>query len=199
LKQAKEIWNTHGDQKRSPKVKFNGGAPGYYAIKTTAGGSNKKEHWGVFQAEDIVAIGWEGIAGDPSKMPEAELRGAILKAYPDYSKQSENSAYNTFRKFIDMPDQSIIMICRGLAPNQEKTPVRIYGFARVVGPFYIDKSTPPEWRFKRKVVMQPVNQRLDPHVFSTLIGKDSFMKTIHDLNQAAVEAVAFELGVQVEV
>jgi len=199
MKRAKEIWDTHGRQTRAPKIRSKTGAPGYYAIKTTSGGSNKKEHWGVFEAESIVAIGWEDISGDPSKMSEVELRRAILKTYPDYSKQSENFAYSTFRKFIDMPDQSIVMICRGLAPNQEKTPVRIYAFARVLGPFFADQSTPPEWRFKRRVVIQPVEMRLEPQVFSALIGKDSFMLTMHDLDEASIEAVASELGIQVEV
>lgn len=199
MNQAKEIWDTHGNQKRTPKIKSSAGTPGYYAIKTTSGGSNKKEHWGVFKDEKIVAIGWENIAGDPSKMTEAELRKAILKAYPNYSDRSEKFAYNTFRKFIDMPDQSIVMICRGLAPNQVKTPVKIYAFARVTGPFYADRSAPPEWRFKRRVAIQCVNMRLDPQVFSALIGKDSFMQTMHDLNQTSIEAVASELGVQVEV
>jgi HKD family nuclease len=199
MEQAKEIWDTHGNQKRTPKIKSKAGAPGYYAIKTTSGGSNKKEHWGVFEAESIVAIGWEDIVGDPSKMTVVELRRAILKAYPNYSERSEKFAYNTFRKFINMPDQSIVMICRGLAPNQEKTPVRVYAFARVIGPFYADQSAPPEWRFKRRVIIQPVEMRLDPQVFSELIRKDSFMQTMHDLDQASIEAVASELGIQVEI
>jgi len=199
MKRAQKIWDTHGRQTRTQKIKSKTGAPGYYAIKTTSGGSNKKEHWGVFEAESIVAIGWEDISGDPSKMSEVELRRAILKAYPDYSKQAENFAYNIFRKFIDMPDQSIVMICRGLAPNQVRTPVRIYAFARVIGPFYVDQSTPPEWRFKRREVIQLVKKRLGPLVFSALIGKDSFMQTMHDLDMASIEAVASELGIQVEV
>jgi hypothetical protein len=69
----------------------------------------------------------------------------------------------------------------------------------VIGPFYVDQSTPPEWRFKRREVIQLVKKRLDPLVFSALIGKDSFMQTMHDLDMASIEAVASELGIQVEV
>ena len=199
MKQAKEIWETHGNQSRTPRIRPDAAAPAYYAIKTTSGGSNKKEHWGVFEAESIVAIGWEGVAGDPSKMTGAELHEAIVNAYPDYSDRSAQFAYNTFRKFIDMPDQSIVMICRGLAPNQEKTAVRIYAFARVIGPFFADRSASPEWRFKRRVVIQPVERRLDPQIFSKLVGKDSFMQTMHDLDQTAIEGIASELGIRVEV
>jgi hypothetical protein len=199
VKQAKAIWDMYGNQRRVLKITSKGAAPGYYAVKTTSGGSNAKEHWPVFEGESVVAIGWEDLTGDPSKMSEPLLRKAVKKAYPHYTKASEDFAYNTVRKFINMPDDSVVVVCRGYAPNQVKTPVRIYAFARVIGPFYVDTAAPPEWRFKRPVVLQPIEQTLSAQVLRGLLGKDNFMQTMHDLNRASVEAVATELGIQIEV
>lgn len=63
MKQAKAIWAAHGGQKRMPKLKVPAPAPGYYALKTTSGGSGGKEHWGMFEEDSAVAIGWEGEGG----------------------------------------------------------------------------------------------------------------------------------------
>jgi HKD family nuclease len=199
MKQAKAIWAAHGGQQRMPKLKVPAPAPGYYALKTTSGGSGGKEHWGMFEEDSAVAIGWEDVAGDPSKLSETALRKALVTGYPHFTKSAEDFAFNTFRKFIDMPNDSIVMVCRGYAPNQVRTPVRIYAFARVVGSFYVDTGASPEWRFKRKVVFQPVEQTLSANVLKALLSKDSFMQTMHNLDQGSVEAVASELGIEIEV
>lgn len=197
--QAKAIWATRAKQKRMPKVTASEEAPGYYAIKTTSGGSNSMEHWPMFEKDSVVAIGWEDIEGDPSRLNEKSFRKLIRRTYPHYKHRSEDFAFNTFRDFIDMPVGSIVMVCRGYAPNQVNTHVHIYAFARVIGPFRVDVAGAKEWKFKRPVVLQQIHKTLTARVMAKLLKKGSLRQTMHTLNKEAVESVAAELGVQIEV
>ncbi len=51
----------------------------YWAIKTTSGGAGAEEHWPRLLSEGVVAIGWEELEVDPSKVDEAQLRISLAK------------------------------------------------------------------------------------------------------------------------
>jgi len=199
LAQAKAIWAARANQKRVPRIAATAEAPGYYALKTTSGGSGSREHWAMFERDSVIAIGWEDIIGDPSKVGGTNLRKIIMDAYPHFNRGAQDFAVNTFENFIAMPNGSIVMVCRGYAPNQAKTPVHIYAFARVVGPFRVDVAGPKEWKFKRSVVLQSVQKALTAQVLTKLLNKGSLRLTMHTLSKDTVEAVAAELGMQIEV
>jgi HKD family nuclease len=171
----------------------------YWAIKTTSGGAGAEEHWPRLLSEGIVAIGWEELSVDPSIVSEAELRDALRKILPPEKPGSVNFAVDIFNKFINMPEGSIIVLCRGFTPNQKKKPVHIYAFARVTGPFRADPAEGTHWRFKRNAVIQEVGVSLPVATVATALGKESFRLTMHSLSQESVGLLAEECGIPIEV
>ena|SRR5665213_2546551 len=97
-----------------------------------------------------------------------------------------------------MPIGSILVICRGLTPNQHK-PVHIYGFARVTGPFRADPQNGTQWRFKRDAVIQEVETSLTVEDFAAAVDKDSFRLTMHELDKQSIERLSIAVGVPLEV
>jgi hypothetical protein len=97
-----------------------------------------------------------------------------------------------------MPIGSVVVLCRGLVPNQTK-PVHIYAFARVTGPFRSDLQDGTRWRFKRDAVIQEIGSALPAAAFAQAVAKDSFRQTMHRISSEVVERLATELGVAVEV
>lgn len=97
-----------------------------------------------------------------------------------------------------MPVGSIVVLCRGLVPQQSK-PVHVYAFARVTGPFFADPQNGTRWRFKRKAVIQRIEAALPASTFSKAVDKDSFRQTMHRISPEVVERLADALNVPIEV
>lgn len=106
----------------------------YWALKTTSDGSGAEEHWPYFLSEGTVAIGWEELGIEPSKAGDLQLRAALKKILDPEKPRSVDFGLRTIRDFINLPDGSIVVVCRGLVPKQVK-PAHVYAFARVTGPF----------------------------------------------------------------
>jgi hypothetical protein len=97
-----------------------------------------------------------------------------------------------------MPVGSIIVVCRGLVPNQTK-PVHIYALARITGPFRADPLNGTQWRFKRDAVIQEIGAALPADTFSQAVRKNSFRQTMHRISDDVIQSLADALGVPVEV
>ena len=201
LQQARAIWATKGKQKLTAASNSNIIAPSYWALKTTEGGGDQStEHWPMFQREKVVAIGWETVAIDPSKVDDAQLRAAVHVAYPHNKPGADEFAARTIRDFVELPIDSIIMICRGYTPNQaDDKPVHIYAFARVTEKFKAEPYVVGEWRFRRSVILQEVGKTLSVRTMRDLLKLGSLRQTMHEVPRESVEAIAAELGVQLAV
>lgn len=198
---AKQIFDTQSQYRRVPRPpKEIAADTGYWALKTTSG-STGEPHWPMFLAENVVAVGWEALPIDPSKVSDAQLRAAIRETYPDDPDMSVDIAAKSIRKFVDLEIDDIVLICRGYTPNQKKT-VHIYGIARVIGPFRAERKKKGQWRFKHDAVIQEINIDLPRDRVATALGKESLRQTIHALTRADFDRLAGELkdfGVHVDV
>ena len=92
----------------------------------------------MFLAENVVAVGWEALPIDPSKVSDPQLRAAIKETYPKDPDMSVDIAAKSIRKFVDIEIDDIVLICRGYTSNQKKD-VHIHGIARVTGPFRAER------------------------------------------------------------
>lgn len=199
LAQAKVIFDQRSRYRLEPRPSTGGTTqPEYWAIKTTSGGAGAEEHWAQFESEGMVAIGWEELRVDPSRVDESQLRAALKRILDPKRPGSVDFGVRTIRDFMRLPNGSIFVVCRGLVPNQVK-PVHIYAFARVTGPFRADPMNGTQWRFKRSAVIQPIGASLPPVVFSAAIQKESFRQTMHRISADSVQRIADALGVPVEV
>ena len=170
----------------------------YRALKTTSGGADAEEHWPQFLSEGMVAIGWEELNVDPSKVGDWKLRAALKKILDPEKPGSVDFGVRTIRDFINLPIGSIIVVCRGLVPKQVK-PVHIYAFARVTGTFRADPMNGTQWRFKRNAVIQPIGSSLPAAIFSAAVQKDSLRQTMHRISAVNLQLLADALGVPIEV
>jgi phosphatidylserine/phosphatidylglycerophosphate/cardiolipin synthase-like enzyme len=103
MSEAKRIWNARSKQKLEP-VKKKKTAPAYWVIKTTEGGGDwSAEHWPTFESENVVAIGWQAIRGDPSSMSDMQLLAAVKHAYPNKPPKSDAFSVKIIREFVNMP------------------------------------------------------------------------------------------------
>jgi HKD family nuclease len=170
----------------------------YWAIKTTSGGAGAEEHWPRLLRESVVAIGWEDLDVDPSLVDDIQLRTSLSRILDPKKPKSVDFGVRTIRNFIKMPVGSIIVLCRGLVPNQAK-PVHIYAFARVIGNFRADRHDGTRWRFKRDAVIQEIGAALPASTFADSVGKDSFRQTMHKVSAEVLDRLAENLGVAVEV
>lgn len=196
---AREIFDQRSRYRLEPRPSTPPPTPiEYWAIKTTSGGADAEEHWPQFLKEGVLAIGWEELAVDPTQVNDADLRTALRAFLPAEKPGSVDFAVDIFSKFINMPIGSILVICRGLTPNQQK-PVHIYGFARVTGPFRADPQNGTQWRFKRDAVIQEVGTSLPVEDFATAVDKDSFRLTMHELDKQSMERLSIAVGVPLEV
>lgn len=196
---AREIFDQRSRYRLEPRLLTPPPLPiEYWAIKTTSGGANAEEHWPQFLREGVVAIGWEELAVDPTQVSDTDLRTALKAFLPPQKPGSVDFAVDIFRKFINMPAGSILVICRGFTPNQHK-PVHIYGFGRVTGPFRADRKNGTQWRFKRDAVIQEIGTSLPVEDFATAVDKDSFRLTMHELDKQSMERLSVAVGVPLEV
>ena len=163
LAEAKTIFDQRSRYRLEPRPpKPTATQPEYRALKTTSGGADAEEHWHHFLSEGMVAIGWEALNVDPSKVNDSQLRVALKKILDPRKPGSVGFGVRTIRDFINLPNGSIVVVCRGLVPKQVK-PVHIYAFARVTGPFRADPMNGTHWRFKRDAVIQSIGTSLPAH------------------------------------
>lgn len=201
LAQAKAIWEARERQKLTTVTKSGQAAPAYFVIKSTEGsGPDAPRHWPMFESEQVIAIGWEAVAVDPSSVDDHELRAAVDVAYPHFKPRSKDFAVRTIRDFVNIPVGSIVMVCHGYASNADHDNlVHIYAFARVNGAFTTTLFVAGEWRFRRPAIYQFVGATVSVGVMRKLLGAGSLMQTLHKLSPHAVEAVADELGIHIDV
>ncbi len=196
---AKAIFDQRSRYRLEPRPSMPASTqPEYWALKTTSGGADAEEHWPHFLSEGMVAIGWEKLDVDPSKVDDLRLRAALKKILDPEKPGSVDFGVRTIGDFLNLPNGSIIVVCRGLVPKQVK-PVHIYGFARVTGPFRADPMNGTQWRFKRNAVIQPIGTSLPAAMFAEAVQKDSLRQTMHRISANTVQRIADVLGVPVEV
>jgi HKD family nuclease len=199
LAEAKTIYDQRSRYRLEPRPSTPAATqPEYWALKTTSGGADAQEHWPHFLSEGMVAIGWEELDVDPSKVDDSQLRAALKKILDPEKPGSVDFGVRTIRDFMNLPNGSIVVVCRGLVPKQIK-PVHIYAFARVTGPFRSDPMNGTQWRFKRDAVIQPIGTSLPAATFTKAVQKESFRQTMHRISADTVQRLADELGVPVEV
>jgi HKD family nuclease len=199
LAKAKAIFDQRSRYRLEPRPsKPVAAKPEYRALKTTSGGADAEEHWSHFLSEGMVAIGWEELEVDPSKVDDSQLRVALKKILDPKKPGSVKFGIRTIRDFMNLPYGSIVVVCRGLVPKQVK-PVHIYAFARVIGPFRSDPMNGTQWRFKRDAVIQPIGTSLPAATFARAVQKKSLRQTMHRISADTVQRLADELGVPVEV
>lgn len=201
LDQAKLIYDAQSHYRRVPRAASEAVAErGHWVLKTTSG-STGKLHWPMFLAEKVIAVGWEDLPIDPSKVSDDQLRAGLKETYPDDPNMSVSIAAMTIRKFVDLEIDDIVLICRGYTSNQKRD-VHIHGVARVIGPFRAERRRRGHWRFKHDAVIQEVNIDLPRDLVATALDKQSLRQTIHALTKAEFDRFAGKLkefGVHVEV
>jgi HKD family nuclease len=201
MRQANAIWASRQKQRRTVVSKAKQVAPAYWAIKTTEGGGElSTEHWDMFERDSVVAIGWENISIDPSTVDNVGLRAAVDTAYPNAKPGSNAFAVRTIRDFTALQVGSIMMICRGYSStSKDDQAVHIYAFAKVIGELEPTPHVAGVWRLRRSAIIQTVHKDLPVHMMRKLLESGSLMQTLHRLSQHTVEAVADELGIQIDV
>ena len=202
LELAKTIFDSRKKYRLERRSAEKTKAEGYWFLKTTAGDTGR-EHWPLFIAQNVVMIGWPHIkVPNPAEIDDEELREALINAYPKKAgvdvNRAAGRARGSLRDFMGMEKGALVLICRGYRGNSTK-PVRVYGFARVTGDFRVQKTRGWDWRFKRDAVIQIVDQYLPNEVFVKATGMESLGEAIHEANQQAIENVAEELGIAIEV
>src|SRR5205823_4338079 len=141
------------------------GAAREWALKTKTWAAGPS-FWKDFCRDGVIAIGWEDIDVDPSQASDEELREAIERAYPrdaaDPARREGDPAraVRKIRRFVALREEDretdregdLVLICDGYAANSKT--VRIYGFARVTGPFQNHLSAGWPRRFKHDANIQ---------------------------------------------
>jgi len=169
----------------------------YLALKTTSGGPSTQDHWPQMLAESALAVGWEDLSVDPSRVSEERLRIALRKDFNYKQRQIDYSA-KTLLEFVSLEEGAVILVCQGFSPNQKKG-VHIYGFARITGPFRVRPKNGAEWRFMHDAVIQEINATVPRDSLAAVIQKESLMQTMHALTKDSFVQLADTLGVTVEV
>jgi hypothetical protein len=189
---ARLIWKAEGEKRLSrtatPRAQ-SGSSVGYWALKTTSGGET--DHWPQFQAEQVVAIGWEGVAVWPPHVTDSVLANEVRTAYPNYSVVAAQQSARKLRRFFSMAVGDLVLILRGYAGNQSK-PVHIYGVARIEGPAF-DDPTSAWWRFKFPAVVQSLGIELPRDVVAAALGRESLLEAIHQIDEAGFDRVRLAL------
>jgi HKD family nuclease len=203
LDQAKKIFNARS-QLRLVRRSSNKAvqSPDYWALKTTSGGPSRKPHWNKFLEEHMIAVGWEEIPIDPSKVSDIELRDALKETYPDEikTKNEVDAAANSIKKFMDLKEEDIVLICHGYNLTQKN--VHIHGVARVIGPFRAEPRKNGDWRFKHNAIIQVIDGDFPRDTVASALGKKTLMRTIHSLGKTGFDRLAEnlkEFGAHVEV
>lgn len=146
---AIQVW-LDGCRPHGPRA--TGGSSGTqraWLIKTTVG-SGGPSCWPHFLAESVIAIGWEGVQGDPATMTRSQLDAAVVAA--GFDKKNAAQIWNFFHA---MQIGDAVAIVRGFSSNQ-RTEGYLYGFATIRDFARACPAGGPWWRFKREVHLVPV-------------------------------------------
>lgn len=156
-------------------------------ILKTHPGSDQVDYWLRFLAEGVVAIGWEDIDVNPTEVDDDALENALRQAYPydPNRKRERNYAYlvKQIRYFERWQVGDEVIVCRGY-PGNGNSPVHIYGFATVAGPFF-DDTTSDWWRFKHRAKIQAVDGKLSRKQIVSALGLRALRHTIHSIGLEA--------------
>jgi hypothetical protein len=172
---------------------------GYWVLKTTSGPFGE-QHWPMFLAESVIAVGWTELPSDPSKVSDVKLR-AEIKDTLDYSDSEANIAAIQIKKFVRLKVGAIVLLCRGYTSTQEKD-VHIHGVARVTGSFRAEARKRGDWRFKHDAVIQEIDMDLPRDAVAHALRKQSLLQTIHALKKADFDRLVKKLkefGAHIEV
>ena len=201
LDQAKLIFDARSQYHLVPRPSAGAATDAHYwALKTTSGAAGV-QHWPMFLAESVIAVGWSGLSLDPSKASDVELRAAIRETYTRYSDWQAKRAAIQIRKFVTLKAGDILLLCRGYNSLQKKD-VHIHGVARVTGRFRAEPRKKGHWRFKHDAVIQEINMDLPRDTVASALGKKSLRQTIHCLDKADFDRFVKKLkefGVHIEV
>lgn len=178
-------------------------ATGYWALKPGYRG----ECWQNFLAEDVIAIGWNAIRGNPSAMSAEEAEKAYRASYPDAPQQSIKINVPQILNFVQSIEVGdLVLICGRFDGINKSNDVFIYGIARmrsVDGRCYFDDKKSDWYRFKRHATIQRIEESVSRKKLASALGKASFVPTILTLNGQAFKRLASvlraELGVAVTV
>jgi hypothetical protein len=159
-------------------------------VLKTHPGSVQVDCWLRFLAEGVVAIGWEDIDVNPSQVEDDRLKNALRRAYPDAPNRKRNYPYlvKQIRQFQRCQEGDMVLLCRGY-PGNGNSPVHVYGFATVSGPFF-DDATSDWWRFKHRAEIQVVDGKLGRKRIASALGLESLRHTIHSVAPEALRRVA---------
>jgi hypothetical protein len=184
---AKQIFDRSSRREVDPAIQEHGNA---WILKTHPG-SDEVDYWSRFLAEGVVAIGWEDLDGNPSKVEDdKKLEDAIRQAYPPTEERKRNYRYirEVMRDFVSWANGDLVLLCRGY-PGNGNSPVHVNGFARIVGPFYDDAAS-DWWRFKHRAEIQVVDGKLPRRQMAEALGMRSLLGTLHSTDVDALHRVA---------
>ncbi len=161
-------------------------------ILKTHPGSDEVDYWSRFLAEGVVAIGWEDVAVNLSDVDDSQLETAVREAYPFDPRRRRERNYpyivKVLRQFVDWESGDLVLICRGYPANSH-APVHVYGFAKVLGPFYDDVGS-DWWRFKHRAEIQVVNGKLPKAEMAKALGMRSLLGAMHPVDNESLHRVA---------
>jgi hypothetical protein len=199
LNQAKSIFDARTQYWLVPRAPLKTTAnANYWVLKTK--GTTGKQHWPMFLAESVVAVGWSSLPLDPSKASAVRLLAALKGEY-GFSNGKAKMAARQIEKFVSLKTGDMVLLCRGYTSVQAKD-VHIHGVARVAGPFRAEARKKGEWRFKHDAVIQEINLDLPKNVVASALRKQSLRQTIHALERTDFERLVKrlkEFGVHIEV
>jgi hypothetical protein len=188
---AKQIFDRSFRREVEPEtsIRADGGA---WILKSHPG-SDEVDYWPRFLAEGVVSIGWKDIAVNPSETEDDdELEKAIREAYPPDPERKHERGYpyivKVMQDFVNLESGDIVLICRGY-PANSRSPVHVFGFAKVLGPFY-DDVTSGWWRFKHRAEIQVVDGRLPKEEMARALGRGSLLGTMHSVDRESLYRVA---------
>lgn len=193
FKKAKAIFDNYSPNRRKdhittmPNVKKGKARQNFWVLKTT-NPSSGEDHWKDFQAEGVIAIGWENIDVDPAKVTKEELWRALREAYRGIKDRKVPAK---IKDFIGIDVNDLVLICRGYIAKSDK-PVHIYGVARVTSKFISDRSS-SWWKFKHKAIIQTIDQPVPKSLIVSCLKKQQLIETIHKINVNSFERLSARL------
>lgn len=180
---AQERYRLEPRDKGPPQIP---GGLQHWVLKTRSGHTGE-DHWSAFQAEQVLAIGWDDIKVNPALVSEAQLRADVQRAYPSYGARKVARVATKLRRFHNMRPGDRVLILRGYNVQQDE--VFIYGVARVEGPAFEDSGS-RWWRFKYPALIQPLEIEISRDVVAKALGKKTLLEAIHEIDGKAFDSLA---------
>lgn len=166
--------------------------PMYWVLKTREDLRERtdfKEHWPRYKGERVIAIGW-GVG--PSNPTYISLRDYIKgEFYPEHTAKADrrtNFAVRSVWRFIyEMNTDDEVLLCQGYSGNQ-KSDVRIHGFARITGPYRDDLNS--DWfQRKRDAELICIERMVPKNELASRLNKKALLRTVHQIDEASFERV----------